>query len=77
MLLADLAAAFVTLDPLIDPDRVALCKEHLVRNYRNYSLERADTHAVFAARLFLEEGRWDIASKLAAAEAATPASLAE
>jgi len=51
-------------------------QEQLVRNYKNWSLERADSHAAFAARLFLATGRWEVSEKLDAAQRASPASLA-
>lgn len=52
----DVIEALVELDPTQHADRFTTVQEQLVRNYHNFSLERADTHASFALRLFLETG---------------------
>ena len=76
LLMKDVVEALLGLDPEAEAPRFELVKEQLLRNYRNWDFERADTHAHFAARLCLSTGRWPVAEKLEVATAATPSSLA-
>ena len=76
LLMSDVLAALLSLDPEAEAERFALVKEQLLRNYRNWNFERADTHAYFAIRLLLTTNRLPVAEKLKLAEEATPTSLA-
>lgn len=75
LLVHDVLDALLALNPEELADKFGTVKEQLVKNYRNFSYERADSHAHFNAAFFLEKGRWPVEEKLAACESATAESL--
>eukprot|EP00741_Cyanophora_paradoxa_P011372 tig00020556_g10985.t1 len=59
----------------VDPERFALVKDQLRREYRNFFLDQPHQHAVYTTNVLLENARWHMNDYVAVLDETTPEGL--